>query len=555
MTKELKKTLLIFLLIFIVISIAAGKYLIHDKIIYKSKAQETASPRLAIDTVQELGVLPRPENIGRDGGVSAAVGNNVLWTFGDTFFKTGAQDGQKLRSNTAALSPLTDPKSLKEPLDANNYPYQFIPFTQQELDYNNQHNPATDRIAIWPRSIVEFNQKGYVYYVILKIKKTGSQVTIENIGNGVGRVEPGQTTTQRLNDSLFSPTDPGFGIGSTTYNGYIYSYGCQKDSTIFKCKITRVLPSEITKRASYFFWDGIKWNQDINSAKVIMQGPAGMMSVSWNQYLHKFLALYSQPISNKIMLSTADQPQGPWSKSIVAFEGEKPAQSYDYAAVQHREFDKDNGKTILISYDRPGSALFQGQIKLVEITFKSTPSQGDLVTLALKLKFQGVRQITGLIMPSVKVTLSGGGLNSDIAKTADFTSDSNGLFSGSVIFENVPLRGGYKVLIKGPMHVQKKVCKSTPTETSGGFYTCATGQITLTSGINNLDFSGIEFLVGDIPEQDGVVDSYDISFIRQNLGSKEAKILAKGDVNLDGIVDSQDYSLLIASLSVKTDEE
>ena len=70
-----------------------------------------------------------------------------------------------------------------------------------------------------------------------------------------------------------------------------------------------------------------------------------------------------------------------------------------------------------------------------------------------------------------------------------------------------------------------------------------------------MDFSNIYELVGDLPDQDGVVDSYDISFIRLNLGKNEDAVQAIGDINLDGRVDTQDYSLVIASLSVKKDEE
>ena len=69
------------------------------------------------------------------------------------------------------------------------------------------------------------------------------------------------------------------------------------------------------------------------------------------------------------------------------------------------------------------------------------------------------------------------------------------------------------------------------------------------------DFSGITLLVGDLPEQDGIVNAYDIGLIINNFGKRDSDILSKADVNMDGIVDTQDYSLVIAALSIRYDEE
>ncbi|GEM_PF-979236 len=184
-----------------------------------------------------------------------------------------------------------------------------------------------------------------------------------------------------------------------------------------------------------------------------------------------------------------------------------------------------------------------------------TPQRGD-VTLNLKIKFQGVvKQPTGITSIPVLVTLRSPGVSSDSAKTTNVTSDVNGVWSGAVSFQNVPLGGGHTVLIKGPKHVQKKLCDNISVETAPGTYSCSLGKINLVSGNNVLDFSGVVELVGDLPQQDGIIDSYDISFIRNNLGKSDPSVLATGDLNYDGILDSQDYSLLIASLSVRKDEE
>ena len=135
-----------------------------------------------------------------------------------------------------------------------------------------------------------------------------------------------------------------------------------------------------------------------------------------------------------------------------------------------------------------------------------------------------------------------------------FTSDANGIWSGAVGFNDVTPGTGYRIYVKGPKHLQKKLCEAQPVETAAGTYRCADGKITIASGQNTFDFSKVYLLVGDLPTQNGVVDSYDTSYIKLNLGAKDAKALQTADLNLDGIVDTQDYSLVIAALTIKYDE-
>ena len=177
-------------------------------------------------------------------------------------------------------------------------------------------------------------------------------------------------------------------------------------------------------------------------------------------------------------------------------------------------------------------------------------------TLNLKVKFQGIssKPADAYNKMAVRIKLLNESTNAATDyKSADFVADDKGIWSGSVKFD-VLAGNNYTVYVKGPKHIQKKVCDKTPTETAGGTYRCDTGKIALTAGANALDFSGIIMLAGDLPVQDGAVTSYDTSLVRNNLGKTDADSLAKSDVNLDGRIDTQDYSLIIAALSVRADE-
>ncbi|OGK25517.1 hypothetical protein A3D76_06110 [Candidatus Roizmanbacteria bacterium RIFCSPHIGHO2_02_FULL_37_9b] len=181
---------------------------------------------------------------------------------------------------------------------------------------------------------------------------------------------------------------------------------------------------------------------------------------------------------------------------------------------------------------------------------------GVAMTLDLKLKFQGIlgRPNRSNTVP-VKVTVSSAGMSTPQSISANFSVDNNGIWSGSVYFASLLEAPDYKILVKGPMHLQKRVCDSGPSEGAPGSYFCQDGKIQLQAGTNYLDFSGIHLLAGDIPQQDGLVNSYDVSFIRNNLGKTDPILLAQGDLNFDGIIDTQDHSLAIAALAIRTDDE
>lgn len=186
---------------------------------------------------------------------------------------------------------------------------------------------------------------------------------------------------------------------------------------------------------------------------------------------------------------------------------------------------------------------------------------GGNTSLNLKLKFQGIttqpttRELNSM---QVRAKIGGCGLTEPTDyMTGSFSADTNAVWSGSIEGFNLPAcsNGFYNVYVKGPYHVQKKICDLVPTETAGGTYRCSDGKITLNSGANSLDFSGILQLSGDLPPQNGTVDAYDISLVRNCIGKTDETCLNNADVNRDGKVDTQDYSLIIASLSVKSDEE
>jgi hypothetical protein len=191
-------------------------------------------------------------------------------------------------------------------------------------------------------------------------------------------------------------------------------------------------------------------------------------------------------------------------------------------------------------------------------TIGATPTPGATGNnvLNLKLKFQGISSTpaNGQTSMTVKVGVSGCGLSAITYATGTFVANSSGIWSGAVGFNLASCTSGtYILYVKGPHHVQEKICDAAPSETNLGTYNCSVGKIGIVAGQNTFDFSNILLLAGDL-DQNGVVDSVDLAMIRNNLGKTDATNLSKEDVNLDGKIDTQDFSLVISALSMKVDE-
>jgi len=135
-----------------------------------------------------------------------------------------------------------------------------------------------------------------------------------------------------------------------------------------------------------------------------------------------------------------------------------------------------------------------------------------------------------------------------------FKVQPDGSWKGSGQYDNLLSGVDYLLLIKGPKHLQKKICVARPNEAISGHYSCQTGSIRVENGDTNFDMTGIMLLAGDLPVQNGIIDAVDIIYIRNNLGSKDPEVVSRADLNYDEIVDSQDYTIIINALSFKYDE-
>lgn len=192
----------------------------------------------------------------------------------------------------------------------------------------------------------------------------------------------------------------------------------------------------------------------------------------------------------------------------------------------------------------------------------TAPIPADQVTLTISLKFPGISTARSKSLP-VKIGLSGGALSQPTFKQVAFEASQTGVWTGRVSF---PVTSGdYCVLVKGPMHIQRKICDTRPSETVPGSYRPASGSaIQLDHGETAFDFTGVIQSAGDLPlpntttgifAQNGIANSLDIVGCRSRVGSTQARDLEIADVDGDGAVSAQDCAHIESSLAYKFDDE
>ena len=326
----------------------------------------TDAPRhLEIASVQELGPLRAPASVtARDAGASALLGGRVTWLFGDTLFRTRSVDGENLRTCTAATADPARPLETAEPVDANGAPLACLPFTADELAYNRASGRADQRVALWPGSVVPVDGGGLVFYTKLTVNPGVLNYTLAGVG--VARIAAGATTATRDAGLLFTTPEPAFDNASVL-GGAVYAYGMIPGGQ--NVAVATAPLAQAASRGAYRFWNGSAWVADVRAATALFGGVSGALTVSYNAYLRRYLAVSSEVLSGRVLMRVADRPEGPWGAPVTAFTGQAGAGTISYAGREHPELAQDGGRRVAITYYRPGGA-FAGELRLVEVTFR-----------------------------------------------------------------------------------------------------------------------------------------------------------------------------------------
>jgi hypothetical protein len=355
-------------------------------------------PQLLVTNTKDLGPIPtNPDILGRDGAYSALFQGASVWLYGDTFIaKADAQNRTLLSDSWSFTTDLNAQSGLtgfQERLDSTGAPTMILPETPAEQAFNQAHNvnncqaqPCGARWALWPGAIVvnPADNTALIFYTVVSAQP--GAFNFQGIGTSVATWQSLQSLPQRptLNppivanhpDLVFTQNEPGFGSAAFISNGALYVYGCGigTNGADKGCRLGKVAPSSAQDRSAWTFYAGNEnWSSQLGDAVSVFTGD-DILSVSWNNYLQSYVAIYSQVFSQNVMIRTSPKPEGPWSGETVAFVAMAPSSGNVFDAHAHSEFDLNGGQTIFVSYSRSTPAPFSSEVRLVSLTFERTNS-------------------------------------------------------------------------------------------------------------------------------------------------------------------------------------
>lgn len=303
----------------------------------------------------------------------------AFWLFGDTIegpFETirGLALDDKL-SNTAAIVPQQD---VSEGIKTFQFitqpdgkrPRQIVPFIGDE-------SPAAQRI--WP--IHGLCSDGQIYVFYHRISLIPGVDVFDNFtleGMGIARAKIGEWKFERLTApdggyEFWKGDKPTFGVFVQEQDGVAYVWG----SLMTGMFLARTSPDKIADLASYEYLIAAPtttdpqaksvWSKTFEPTAVLFDSVPNEMSASYNEHLGCYTAIHTRLRENEIVLRTAPEIVGPWSEAEVIFRPEKKdASELFYAAKEHPELARENGKIIYVTYVDSMSYAPQ----LIEVTLK-----------------------------------------------------------------------------------------------------------------------------------------------------------------------------------------
>ena len=350
-----------------------------------------AKSELTIVEATDFGVINQDDNLrGRDGGYSGAHNGRITWVFGDTVTINPNADGQTWFSNSwSAIEPTNVSQGLPQlnlGKDSNDETIELLPFTEAENQFNTLHRdapgctePCGARWALWPGPIVDdpARQRSLVFYQ--KIKGLPGEFNLNTVGTALAEwpyeadrpVRPVIDETAEHPTVLFPPDSPQLHNAALVEDDVLYAFACERDETVYPCRLSRApLDQALNPDAWRHATGSGEWSENSSLAVALFHG-ADIMSVSFNDHLDRYIAVYSKPLSREIVIRSAPTLTGPWTVPTHVANALPSANTngWVYDGLSHPLLSTPGDPFIYVTYTRdPGTAWFAREMRLLRVT-------------------------------------------------------------------------------------------------------------------------------------------------------------------------------------------
>ena len=356
---------------------AAGLFLLCG-LMRGGECQTAARSTPSVRSVENAGLLFTDNSAGvsgTDAGYSLPVGDKqTLWLFGDVFLldNSPARSYNGFVSNCALLVPSGGGMA---PL--RNYTFLTDAKTGLARRVLSQEKEEKAGLRYWPLG-GWFDPKSkatYLYYERVRTTSAGGPFGFKVEGHGLAAANAEKPEEWKFNrlptapdqEIWWSPEKDGSIYGSAVIappsGDFIYVVGEQNRDGKNRGKMARVPKAKISDRAAYTYYSGSTlfsgsgfaphWSEDVSKAADVegLDEFPNELSVSYNPYLGGYLAVHSIGINEKIRLSLAPNPWGPYRTiGEIGAPHRALAKAFCYAGKEHPELAQDNGRIIYLTY-------------------------------------------------------------------------------------------------------------------------------------------------------------------------------------------------------------
>ena len=135
-----------------------------------------------------------------------------------------------------------------------------------------------------------------LFYSPIRRRRTGDQLVDEPLGTRVAHVKTDLKSiwAESEPELVFPASAPSLRSGLLGRDGNVYLYSCpQQPNAQFDCVLARAPIGSATLARAYQYRTIGGWSNDLNVAVPVLQNAGPELSVSYNPYLRRYLAVFS----------------------------------------------------------------------------------------------------------------------------------------------------------------------------------------------------------------------------------------------------------------------
>jgi hypothetical protein len=325
----------------------------------------------SVRAVENAGLLftDNPAGVsGTDAGYSLPIGDQTLWLFGDVFLLDRVAPARTYVGAVSNCALLVPAGRGSAPLRR----YTFLTDPASGLARPVLSSPAEEKQGrrFWPLGgwYSPAERRAYLYYARVQVTG-GGPFGFRIEGHGLAESDtrvPGDLRFRRIpaqpdQELWWTPEKAHALFGSAVITApsddYLYIVGWQERDGKKRGKLARVPKARIKDRTAYTYFAGggpaPRWSRAVGEAADVegLNDFPNELSVAYNAYLRGYLAVHSVGISERVRLSLAAYPWGPYRPvAEIGAPHRAFAHAFCYAGKEHPELAQEGGRILYITY-------------------------------------------------------------------------------------------------------------------------------------------------------------------------------------------------------------